>query len=83
MKTEFKVMPWLRALRERNAQEEAGLTIEERLRRTRERAAPVMREFMKNHPKARQCAQKVQSMVAEEHGHYGTLRKRRDCPTHK
>lgn len=39
MATEFKVMPWLRALRDRNAKIEKGMSNKEILKRTREGAA--------------------------------------------
>jgi len=70
MKNDFKVLPWLRALRDRNAKEEEGMTIEERLRRTRERAQPLMREFLKNHPNVTMAESPRSTVVAEKHGHY-------------
>ena len=37
-KEKFKVMPWLRKVREKNAKETEGMTSEERIAHTRERA---------------------------------------------
>jgi len=71
MKTDFKVMPWLRALRDRNVKEEAGLSIEERLRRSRERAAPLLRDFREYHPEAKKTSNPSHALVAERGDKYG------------
>ena len=72
MKNNFKVLPWLRALRDRNAKEEEGMTIKERLRRTRERAQPLMREFLKSHPNVKMAESPRSTVVAEKHAHYNS-----------
>jgi hypothetical protein len=77
MKTEFKVMPWLRALRDRNAKEQAGLTIDERLRRSQKRGEPLLREFQRSHPEAFADRKARPLAVAEEHVHYGTRTRRK------
>jgi hypothetical protein len=51
-KFEFKVMPWLRALRDRSAREQEGVSAEERIRRSSEVSAPLMQESRRNHPDA-------------------------------
>jgi hypothetical protein len=77
MRTEFKVMPWLRELRDRNAKDEAGLSIEERLRRSREKAAGLLREFRLNHPEASKKNSPPQALVAEDGDQYGGSQRRR------
>lgn len=69
--TEFKVMPWLRALRDRSAKEQVGLSVDERLRRSRARAAPLTAQFLKRHPEARSRSARELLVVAEERPEYG------------
>jgi hypothetical protein len=77
MKAEFKVMPWLRALRDRHAQEVEGLSVAERLRRSRAEAEPLMEEFFGNHPAARPVAPAAPvARVAETRAAYGQSRRR-------
>jgi hypothetical protein len=71
MTSEFKVMPWLRALRDKSAKEQEGLSVAERLRRSRALSAPLMEEFLKSHPEARSASEKPLSQVAEENPKYG------------
>ena len=71
MTSEFKVMPWLRALRDKSAKEQEGLSVAERLRRTRALSTPLVEEFMKNHPDARRTSESPLSRVAEEQAPYG------------
>lgn len=68
----FKVMPWLRALRDRHAEEEKGMSIKERLEKHRRETEPLVREFLTNHPEARQPESATQSQVAEDHTRYGS-----------
>ncbi len=56
MTTEFKVMPWLRELRDRNAAEEQGLTIADRLQRTRDGAREIHRQLLTHHPETKVTA---------------------------
>ena len=73
--TEFKVMPWLRALRDRHAREVEGLSVAERLRRSRAASEPLMEEFFRNHPEARPAAPaKPAARVAETRTAYGKPR---------
>ena len=70
--SEFKVMPWLRALRDRNAEEERGLTIAERLKKHRAESETLVAEFLRVHPEARCMRQQSAALVAaEEHAPYG------------
>ena len=68
----FKVMPWLRALRDRNAEDEKGMSINDRLEKHRREVEPLVREFLKKHPNAENNAEPQRSMmVAEKHAPYG------------
>ena len=71
MSSEFEVMPWLRALRDRHAKELAGLSTQQILRRTRERSGPLMKAFLKAHPEARRAHENTVSRVAEDRAEYG------------
>ena len=68
----FKVMPWLRTLRDRDAEEDKGISINDRLVKHRREAVPLVREFLKKHPNAENNAEQQRvAMVAEEHAPYG------------
>lgn len=70
--SEFKVMPWLRALRDRNAEKERGLTIAERLKKHRAESETLVEEFLRIHPEARCIRQQPASrVVAEGRSEYG------------
>jgi hypothetical protein len=66
----FKVMPWLRALRDRTAEEEKGLTVEQRLEKHRRESAPLVEQFVRNHPAARRIETVSPPMVAEKNATY-------------
>ena len=72
MTTEFKVLPWLRALRDRNACEETGLADADVLERTRQRAVPVIRELQRTHPEAFHHDPPAQMRVAEKPAAYAS-----------
>ena len=77
MKTEFKVMPWLRALRDRHAQAVEGLSVAERLRRSRAESEVLMEEFFHHHPEARPATPAAPAArVAETRAAYGQSRRR-------
>jgi len=77
MKAEFKVMPWLRALRDRHAREVAGLSAAERLRRSSAESATLMAEFFRHHPEARPAPPEAPAArVAEPRAAYGPSRRR-------
>ena len=69
--TEFKVMPWLRALRDRNAEEEQGLTTEQRFQKHHREAEPLVRDFLANHPNVKMVEPSRIAKVAEETPPYG------------
>lgn len=52
MENKFKVMPWLRELRDRNTAECKGLTPDEMVRKTEAAAAEFHGEYMRQHPDA-------------------------------
>lgn len=52
MENEFKIMPWLRALRDRSAGESRGLSPDEIVRKTEAAAARFHSEYMRLHPDA-------------------------------
>ena len=70
-------MPWLRALRDRHAQEVAGLSVAERLRRSRAESEALMEEFFRSHPEARPAMPAAPAArVAETRATYGQSRRR-------
>lgn len=71
MTSEFKVMPWLRALRDRNAEEERELTIAERLKKHRAESEALVEDFLQVHPEARSMRQQSAARVAEDRAEYG------------
>ena len=69
---DFKVIRWIRGLRDRNAQEEKDLTIKDRLEKHRREAEPFVREFLAKHPNIESSAEpKHNAMVAEDRARYG------------
>ena len=63
MPNDFKVLEWLREVRDQNAREEADLTVEQRLARTKKQAAPLMSELRKRQREA--AARRPQSPADE------------------
>ena len=49
MKNGFKVLDWLREVRDRQAAETAQMDIQERLAYGRKQAQPIVRDFLKAH----------------------------------
>lgn len=74
----FKVMPWLRALRDRDAAEEHGCSAEERLARHRREAAPLVEQFLRSHPGVRPPAVGNAARVAEDRPPYGPVPAQRE-----
>ena len=72
--TGFRVMPWLRALRDRNAEAEAGMSWDQILEREREQKEAGVAWFLKAHPDARviRPGESPDRQVAERPGDYET-----------
>jgi len=68
----FTTLSWLRELRDRNAEEEKGMSINDRLEKHRREARDLVHEFLKIHPNAGNNAElQRHAMVAEKHHPYG------------
>ncbi len=68
----FTTLSWLRELRDRNAEEEKGMSINERLEKHRREARTLVHEFLEKHPNAVTNAEPQRNaMVAEKHTPYG------------
>ncbi len=71
MKTEFKVLPWLREVRDRHARETEGLTSEERVAALERETRAWTAAFLRNHPEAVDRATPAPARVAEQPAPYG------------
>lgn len=71
MRSDFRVLDWLRSVRDRQAAETEGMSAEARFEHDRRLARDVVREFLKNHPNARRAAAPRAHSVAEDRGKYG------------
>jgi hypothetical protein len=75
MKSDFKVLDWVRRVRDRNAGEERNMSVEERSVRLRERAEPLVETFLANHPRARRTPSAKNACVREEAVRYRRRRR--------
>ena len=71
MKTEFKVLPWLREVRDRHARETEGLTAEERVADLERETHPWTAAFLRNHPEAVVREAPAKTRVAKQPEPYG------------
>jgi len=51
--SDFKVMVWLRDLRDRNSETETTLTVEKRIERSSKQSAKLLNKYLQTHPKAK------------------------------
>ena len=71
MKTEFKVMPWLREVRDRHARETEGLTSAERVAALERETHAWTTAFLRKHPDTAVRAAPAHARVAETSESYG------------
>ncbi|MBU0679139.1 MAG: hypothetical protein KJ626_13625 [Verrucomicrobia bacterium] len=72
MKSDFKVLEWLRDVRDRQAAETDGMSAKARFEHDRRMARDAVRAFLKKHPEARRAAGQRLHSVAEDPGEYGS-----------
>ena len=76
MKSKFKVLDWLRGVRDRSAAEEREMSDAERLERLKRKAAPLVTAFLKSCPRVRRRSAVAANVVKEGPAEY-RARKRR------
>jgi hypothetical protein len=75
MKRDFKVLEWLRDVRDRHARQTEGLTTEQRLAALEQETREWNAAFFRNHPEARLAAPlEPAARVAETRASYGKPR---------
>ena len=76
MKSEFKVLPWLRGVRDRYAQETEGLEDAERIERLRRETEAWVRQFVRDRPRSAAGAE-TPALIRESPVEYPSTRQRR------
>jgi hypothetical protein len=78
MKSEFRVLPWLRDVRDRYAEETEGLDAAERIDLLRRETEVWVQQFLRHHPQ-KPAPAKAPALIRESPGEYPSTRQRR-CP---
>ena len=61
--SEFKVMPWLRSIRDDNADTESGISVRQRIKRTRKESGTLLNNYLQSHPSAKYVKDDSPSLV--------------------